>query len=188
MAPEVIKGEEHTFALDFWSLGVITYEFLTGKLPFNDDTPEKVFKKILNRDIVFPQIGYEEGEISPNAFDFINKLLSIYPKQRLGYQSIEEIKRHPFFDGVDWDHIMEVEPPFKPQGRDYDTSYFPNATADDDDLEIIMKDQPRIAESSIDQKEFKNFESMNLNALSVINKKEALKAILMAKRSQKKAQ
>jgi len=54
MAPEVIKGEEHTFALDFWSLGVITYEFLTGKLPFNDDTPEKVFKKILNRDIVFP--------------------------------------------------------------------------------------------------------------------------------------
>ena len=43
MAPEVIKGEEHTHSLDFWSLGVVAYEFLTGSLPFNDQSPEKVF-------------------------------------------------------------------------------------------------------------------------------------------------
>jgi serine/threonine protein kinase len=40
IAPEVLKGEEHTFRLDFWSLGVIVYEFLTGSLPFNDQTAE----------------------------------------------------------------------------------------------------------------------------------------------------
>jgi serine/threonine protein kinase len=61
MAPEVIKGEEHTPCLDFWSLGVITYEFLTGALPFNDETPEKVFKNILDKRIKWPEIGVEEG-------------------------------------------------------------------------------------------------------------------------------
>lgn len=39
MAPEVIKGESVNYTLDFWSLGVIGYEFLTGNLPFNDETP-----------------------------------------------------------------------------------------------------------------------------------------------------
>lgn len=49
MAPEVIEGKDHTHALDFWSLGVVAYEFLTGALPFNDDSPDKVFKRILAR-------------------------------------------------------------------------------------------------------------------------------------------
>ena len=39
MAPEVIKGEDTNYLLDFWSLGIIGYEFLTGNLPFNDDSP-----------------------------------------------------------------------------------------------------------------------------------------------------
>ena len=61
MAPEVLLGENHTFRLDFWAIGVITYELLTGALPFNDDTPEKVFKNILNREIKYPPIGTEDG-------------------------------------------------------------------------------------------------------------------------------
>jgi serine/threonine protein kinase len=63
IAPEVLKGEQHTFRLDFWSLGVIVYEFLTGGLPFNDQTPELIFKNIMARNITFP----EEGMISPEA-------------------------------------------------------------------------------------------------------------------------
>ena len=51
IAPEVLKGEEHTFRLDFWSLGVIVFEFLTGNLPFNADTSAKVFENILARNI-----------------------------------------------------------------------------------------------------------------------------------------
>ena len=46
MAPEVINGEENTKALDFWSLGVIVYEFLTGALPFSASSPIEVFKRI----------------------------------------------------------------------------------------------------------------------------------------------
>ena len=51
MAPEVIKGESVNYLLDFWSLGVIGYEFLTGNLPFNDETPEKIFNNILSKEI-----------------------------------------------------------------------------------------------------------------------------------------
>jgi serine/threonine protein kinase len=42
IAPEVIKREEVSFLADFWSLGVLGYEFLTGNLPFNSDTPDKI--------------------------------------------------------------------------------------------------------------------------------------------------
>ena len=43
MAPEVIKGQDVNYLLDFWSLGIIAYEFFTGNLPFNDDSPKKIF-------------------------------------------------------------------------------------------------------------------------------------------------
>jgi len=92
IAPEVLKGEEHTFRLDFWSLGVIIYEFLTGALPFNDHTPEKIFKNILARKISYPPIGLEDGMISPAAHNLIEHLLCMDPYQRLGSNGIDEIK------------------------------------------------------------------------------------------------
>ena len=67
IAPEVLKGEPHTFRLDFWSLGVIVFEFLTGGLPFHDETPAKIFQKITKRSIAYPPIGREEGQLSPEA-------------------------------------------------------------------------------------------------------------------------
>ena len=51
IAPEVLKEEPHTFRLDFWSLGIIVYEFLTGSLPFNAASPELIFENILAREI-----------------------------------------------------------------------------------------------------------------------------------------
>lgn len=67
IAPEVLKGEAHTFRLDFWSLGVIVFEFLTGALPFHDETPAKIFQNITKRNISYPPIGREEGQLSPEA-------------------------------------------------------------------------------------------------------------------------
>lgn len=127
MAPEVINGEENTKALDFWSLGVIVYEFLTGGLPFQADSPFEVFKRIKARDIKYPPVGREEGMMTPEAHDFIDKLLISNPKERLGTKSIEEVKGHPFFAGFEWTKISEMDPPFKPAGRDQDATYFPKA-------------------------------------------------------------
>ena len=102
IAPEVLQGEPHTFRLDFWSLGVIVYEFLTGGLPFNDDSPEKIFKNIMARDIKYPEIGYEENQISPEAHSFMERLMCMDPYKRLGSNGIQEVKDHPFLKKIKW--------------------------------------------------------------------------------------
>ena len=84
MAPEVINGEENTPALDFWSFGVIVYEFLIGALPFSANSPLEVFERIKKRDIKYPTIGRGENELSPEAHSLIEALLTMDPKLRLG--------------------------------------------------------------------------------------------------------
>ena len=102
IAPEVLRGEEHTYRLDFWSLGIIAYEFLTGSLPFNDQSPELIFKNIIARKIEYPPIGYEEGQMNPEGQDFIEALLNPEPLLRLGSKSIQDIKDHDFFKDLNW--------------------------------------------------------------------------------------
>ena len=60
MAPEVILGREVNCLVDFWSLGIIGYEFFTGNLPFNDDSPEEIFVNVLNKQIDWPEAGDED--------------------------------------------------------------------------------------------------------------------------------
>jgi len=108
MAPEVIKGEECKTTVDWWSMGVILYELLCGFPPFMDDSPKKVFDKIVNKKIEWPKIAEAPDCLSPNAYDLINKLLAIDPNRRLGKFGVEEIKRHPFFKGIDWDKVTEM--------------------------------------------------------------------------------
>ena len=140
IAPEVIRGEDHTFRLDFWSLGVMVYEFLTGALPFNDETPEKIFEKILEKKIHYPPIGYEDGQISPEAHKFIEDLLTLDPKARLGSNGIHEIKNHVFLKDINWDTIMTDIAPFIPLGKDEDAVYFPKANDKDEDIRNIIED------------------------------------------------
>ena len=88
MAPEVIRGDEHTVAVDFWALGIMVFQFLTGAKPFTDDTVELLFAKVLRRELVWPPVGTEEDMMSPEAYDLINKLLDLNPKNRLGSKGI----------------------------------------------------------------------------------------------------
>lgn len=82
---------------------MIGYEFLTGNLPFNDETPEKIFTNILSKEIEWPDSGYSDGLIHPIAKDFLKKLLVRDPKLRLGAKDgIKELKRHPFFANIKW--------------------------------------------------------------------------------------
>jgi serine/threonine-protein kinase RIM15 len=73
-----------------------------------------VLERTTKKQMVWPQIGTEEGEITPEAYDFMNKLLELDPKKRLGDKGIEEIKNHPFFHGINWDKLMEEPVLFVP--------------------------------------------------------------------------
>ncbi|CAG8717156.1 18063_t:CDS:1 [Acaulospora morrowiae] len=118
LAPELLLGLGHTTAVDWWSLGVCLFEFLLGYPPFNDDTPQAIFRNILNHDIQWPP----EGFLSPEAKDLITKLLNQESEKR---PTVAEIKAHPFFKGIDWEHIRQQEAPFVPNPEDeQDTSYF----------------------------------------------------------------
>ncbi|CAA2965098.1 serine/threonine-protein kinase OXI1-like [Olea europaea var. sylvestris] len=105
VAPEIILGNGHDFAVDWWCLGVMLYEMLYGKTPFRGENRKETFYRILSKP---PDLT---GEITPLR-DLIGKLLEKDPRKRI---SVNEIKNHDFLKAVDWDFILEMpRPPFIP--------------------------------------------------------------------------
>ncbi|ORZ12827.1 hypothetical protein BCR42DRAFT_378922 [Absidia repens] len=122
LAPESILGTGQDSMVDWWALGVICYEFLYGYPPFHADTPDKVFENILSRRIDWHE---EEVQVSSEARDFMEQLMTLDPSKRLGSQGAESVKAHPFFKGIQWDTLMLDQPSFIPQPEDMeDTDYF----------------------------------------------------------------
>ncbi|KAL6275981.1 hypothetical protein ACE6H2_019582 [Prunus campanulata] len=108
IAPEIITGAGHTSAVDWWALGILIYEMLYGYTPFRGKTRQKTFANILHKDLKFP------GSISASlqAKQLMYRLLHRDPKNRLGSQEgANEIKRHPFFKGVNWALVRCMNPP-----------------------------------------------------------------------------
>ncbi|KAI0843000.1 hypothetical protein F5Y06DRAFT_291989 [Hypoxylon sp. FL0890] len=130
LAPETIKGARQDETSDWWSVGCIMFEFLYGYPPFHASEAEQVFENILARKIMWPD-DPDDG-VSPEAKDLINKLLCIDPQQRLGanredkYASGgEEIRNHPWFNGINWDTLLQDDAQFVPQPENpEDTEYF----------------------------------------------------------------
>lgn len=113
VAPEVVRGDGHEFAVDWWALGVLSYEMLYGTTPFRGKNRKDTFGRILMMPPKFPG--------KPNVLtDLITKLLEKEPTRRLGYtRGACEIQEHPFFDGLKWDMLTEVlRPPFIPSRDD----------------------------------------------------------------------
>ncbi|KAI1447669.1 hypothetical protein F5Y02DRAFT_432325 [Annulohypoxylon stygium] len=129
LAPETIKGARQDETSDWWSVGCIMFEFLYGYPPFHATEAEHVFENILARKIMWPD---EPDDVSPEAKDLINRLLCIDPRQRLGanreakYASGgEEIRNHSWFDGINWDTLLQDDAQFVPQPENpEDTEYF----------------------------------------------------------------
>lgn len=130
LAPETIRGDPQDETSDWWSVGCILYEFLYGIPPFHASEPDQVFENILARRIHWPPEG--EDVVSPEAKDLINKLLCIDPQQRLGSNKDEkfasggeEIRSHPWFEGMNWETLLQDEAQFVPQPENLeDTEYF----------------------------------------------------------------
>ncbi|KAL5744366.1 hypothetical protein ACOSQ2_027482 [Xanthoceras sorbifolium] len=121
LAPEILLGMGHGATADWWSVGVILYELLVGIPPFNAKTPQQIFDNIMNRDIPWPKVP---EEITYDAYDLIEKLLTENPVQRLGATGAREVKRHPFFRDINWDTLARQKAMFIPAAEALDTSYF----------------------------------------------------------------
>ncbi|GKV00731.1 hypothetical protein SLE2022_159740 [Rubroshorea leprosula] len=119
LAPEVISGQGHGSAVDWWTLGVFLYEMLYGKTPFKGENNEKTLINILKQPLTFPRIRFssmKEFEETVKVQDLISKLLVKNPKKRIGsLKGSVEIKRHEFFKGVNWALIRSVRPPEVPR-------------------------------------------------------------------------
>lgn len=116
IAPEIIQNKPHTVSADYWSLGVMIYEFLVGVPPFHDND-----EKLTQENILKCRYSFYDEELSPTVIDLLRKLLVLDPQKRLGSNNIHDIFNHSFFTGVD----IDDDPPFKPVlTNEEDTEYF----------------------------------------------------------------
>lgn len=124
LAPEVILRQSYGKTVDWWSMGIILYEFLTSFAPFNGNTPEDLFDNVINEEITWPEDD-DEIYVPEDAKNLINGLLTHDPLNRLGAGGAHEIKENYFFMYLDWDNLLRTKAEFIPQldGPD-DTSYF----------------------------------------------------------------
>lgn len=136
MAPEILTRSGHGKAVDWWSLGALMYDMLTGMPPFTADDRKQTIEKILKGKLSLPQY------LTPDARDLIRKLLKRQVGQRLGAgtNDAEQIINHNFFKHIHWHDVIskKLEPPFKPLLKSPDdTSQF-----DDQFTQIVPVDSP----------------------------------------------
>jgi atypical protein kinase C iota type len=169
--PEMLRGENYDFSVDWWALGVICFEMMTGRPPFNINenaaenpdlnTEDHLFQVILEKPIRIPR------NLSLKAISLLKGFLQKAPFDRLGYQSgLEEIKEHLFYSALNWTLLEQrlIQPPHKPYMKsDRDTSnvdeYFTRQNV------CLTPESPRTL-ARIHQNEFEGFEYVNPLILS----------------------
>ena len=124
VAPEVLNQKGYEKDIDWWSAGIIFFEMLVGYAPFCSQETNEVCYKVLNWKKFLKIPNYIR--ISDEAKDLIFKMIN-NSNSRLGKNGADEIKKHPFFKGIDWNNVKNMKPPFIPiLKNEYDTSYFEN--------------------------------------------------------------
>lgn len=152
MAPEVILNTGYNNSADYWSLGIMMFEFLFGYVPFGetDNDPMIVYEKVLAREIEYPNIG---NSVYVEAKALIEQLLSKNPALRDG-GSIEKLKSHPWFKGFEWDLLLS---------RLMKTPYVPNVSRFEKEIANSLgkiQDIDKIIES---EESFKGLPEVNEN-------------------------
>jgi serine/threonine protein kinase len=116
MSPDILFKENLNFCADYFSLGVVCYELMTGKIPYNSKNLDELKKMIMANQVQIKKFNVPEG-FSESSVDFVNKLIQRKQIKRLGYNSIEEIKNHPFLENINWKDIYlhKIKSPFIPE-------------------------------------------------------------------------
>uniref|UniRef100_A0A3B5L2V3 cGMP-dependent protein kinase n=1 Tax=Xiphophorus couchianus TaxID=32473 RepID=A0A3B5L2V3_9TELE len=134
VAPEIILNKGHDVSADYWSLGILMYELLTGSPPFSGPDPMKTYNIILKGiDMVeFPK------KITKNAANLIKKLCRDSPSERLGNlkNGVKDIQKHKWFEGFNWEGLKKgtLTPPITPRvSSPIDTSNFDSFPEDTDE-------------------------------------------------------
>ncbi|CAM9681447.1 unnamed protein product, partial [Choristocarpus tenellus] len=113
IAPEIILNEGHDHAVDYWAMGILTYELLAGVPPFFDNNPMATYEKILANRVYPPEF------FSKSVKDIIRKLLKINKSKRFGNTHGGEaaIMNHKWYGGFDWDGLIKkkLPPPIIPE-------------------------------------------------------------------------
>ncbi|XP_072755921.1 atypical protein kinase C isoform X1 [Anoplolepis gracilipes] len=168
IAPEILRGEEYSFSVDWWALGVLLYEMLAGRSPFDltgaaeepdKNTEDFLFQVILEKTIRIPR------SLTVKAASVLRGFLCKDPAERLGCgkrpSGFLDIVAHPFFKAIDWEMLeqKQVTPPYKPRlDSDRDLANFPPEFTDEEVR--LTPDDPKLIEK-IDQSEFDGFEYVN---------------------------
>lgn len=106
LAPEMVLKKSYDKSVDWWALGVLLYELLTGDVPFHSVHLDVLYRRILKQPLSFPSY------LSDQAVDLLEQLLNRDPKLRLGSKrGAMEIKQHPFFKGISWNSVAKKQIP-----------------------------------------------------------------------------
>jgi len=152
LAPEIWLRKTYGFEVDWWSLGCVLFEMVTGLPPFWGDTIKDVYKKVINTTPKFPPM-------TPECQSCIERLLHREPAQRLGSdQNGTDIRSHEFFVGLSWDDLVakQLRPPFKSKSASSeDTQNFHRAFTTQKAIDSMTN--PDAAISAEQEKNFKDF-------------------------------
>ncbi|EPS99674.1 hypothetical protein FOMPIDRAFT_1024135 [Fomitopsis schrenkii] len=135
MAPEVLRGKPYTYSVDYWSLGCILFEFLSGFPPFSGSTPEETWTNLKNWTKVLRRPEYDKPEdlifnLTDVAWDAVTRLIA---HASVRYSTLAQVADHPFFEGVHWDDLRAIKAPFVPAlDSEIDTGYYDDFTSAED--------------------------------------------------------
>jgi len=150
MAPEVMCRQNHGVAVDYFALGVIAYEFMMGRRPYQGKSRKEIRDQILAKQVQIKKHEIPDGW-SLEAADFVNRLIQRKPINRLGLNGPAEVKAHPWLKNFPWQKLLnkELEPPFVPSQKEENFDYKNQFTREDSNSDIVKQNSILLRRNSV---------------------------------------
>ncbi|KAF2970561.1 hypothetical protein GQX73_g3019 [Xylaria multiplex] len=154
MAPEVLRGEEYDFTVDYWSLGCMLFEALTGFPPFAGSTADETWRNLKHWREVLKRPVWEDPNyfLSNRTWNFITTCINSRSKR---FSNIKDIFEHQYFSEVDWQTLRQSKAPFVPElDSETDAGYFDDFSNEADMAKYKeVHDKQQALESMADREE-----------------------------------